>query len=466
MHAFTASLVLLLASVASAGGVFYETGFEAAQGYTPGALDGQDGWTATGSGAALVIDGVGPLPLNGFGALLEPPTEPGLVRATRALPSGFGSLSIDIRFDTASRGARGGNSDAELEILGPAQEFVHAVRFANGSIELFAGGGINIVGAYAPGDVVSLRFENPGDGQQHVYLNGQQVYTGPSLALSSGENEAPTAEFRLLVDGALTATLDNLLFEEVSLPCPADLTNDGAVGSPDIAALLAAWGDCPPASTDTVIGFEPAEGFVAGPLDGQGGWSAGCTLLADVGAAPFGSLTAILNPDDTPTSCVASLDPAPFYGAVSATVSYDASAARGGTAPASLTLVDTVSNFQILTIILSRDSGIISVRTRDGFEDIATRSGSTTLDIRAELLGDGMQRISLDGVLAYEGLSARADDPPIDRVSFSSGTNTLLVDNITLTDISGAGCTGDFNSDSAVDSADLATLLAAWGPCP
>ncbi len=465
MHVFVAAIVLSLASVAFAGGVFYESGFDFDQGYTAGALDGQDGWAVVGSGAALVIDGVGPAPLTGQAVLLEPPAGPGAVSMTRTLPSEHGSISFDLRFDIPP-GARGGNSDAELEILGPAEELIHAVRFASGAIELVTAGGLETIGNYSPGNVLSFRVDNDGDGQQRVHIDGQQVYAGVSLPVSLGGSEAPTSEFGFLVDGDLNATLDNVRFTGPIPSCDADLSGDGAVGSPDLAELLAAWGACHTGPADTVIEFEPSEGYVEGPLDGQGGWTAGCTVLGDLGLAQFGDLAAILNPDETQTSCVAHLATAPFYGSVSATVVYDASGARGDIAPASLTLVDTVSDYQLATIILSRTSGSISVRTRGSSETVGSRSGFTILDIRAELFGDGMQRIYLDGALAYEGLSVRPDDPAINLVSFSSGTSSLVIDNITLTDINGGGCPGDFTGDDAVDSADLATLLAAWGPCP
>jgi len=466
MRPFAAAAVLLFASIASAGNVFYETGFEPTQGYSAGALDGQDSWATIGSGMAEVIAGADDGTITGQALLLQLPKGPGAVGVIRQLPSEFASISFDIRFD-APPGARGGNSDAELEIRTSEAEFIHLARFVNGTIEIVAGSSLVTVGSYTPGVTFSIRFDNLGDGMQRVYLNDQIVHSGISTAAGLGRPEAVPGEFRFIVDGDLDAIVDNLRYAAPAAPCAADLSGDGAVGSSDLAEMLAAWGPCPGARATTTITFDPFLGYVAGPLDGQMGWSADCAVLEDIGIAEFGDLSAILNENGAVTSCRMTYEPDAFHGAVSATVVYDASSGtRGSTAPAVMTFVDTVTNFQILNVYLSRSTGNISVRTRGGFEIVATRSGFTILDIRAELYGDDTQRIYLDGELVYEGLSARPDNPMIDEIYFASGSDSLIVDNITLIDLESDPCPADFTGDDVVGSGDLAELLAAWGACP
>ena len=55
-----------------------------------------------------------------------------------------------------------------------------------------------------------------------------------------------------------TVRLDNIAVTRTTVPVPGDVTGDGAVNAQDIAAVLSAWGACPP------------KGACIGDLDGDG----------------------------------------------------------------------------------------------------------------------------------------------------------------------------------------------------
>jgi len=234
----------------------YFSGFEAAEGYTLGDLDTQDGWESF--SAEVIETGVTG---SDQAARLAPETiDPfDFAEAFRSLPANFGSVEIDIVIDELPEPPRAANEaagprgpgfpgpNATFSISDAKLEPLAAVGFSGATGEVLAlTSFINppeIVGSFTLGVPFTVRLEVLGDQRQRIYLNDKLVSDALSYPVQDGFAETPIADVLVDVD-SYAMTIDNVRFRAVT-PCPGDIDGDGVVGSGDLGALLAAWGACP-----------------------------------------------------------------------------------------------------------------------------------------------------------------------------------------------------------------------------
>ncbi len=108
---------------------------------------------------------------------------------------------------------------------------------------------------WAPGEVISVEFEQTLTGQLIIRVNGEVIALAPNFAGGSETSGAITftylwGGFGTDHDGETTGSLafDNVRYRQaqpIEPPCAGDLDGDGVVGSADLATLLGGWGVCP-----------------------------------------------------------------------------------------------------------------------------------------------------------------------------------------------------------------------------
>ncbi len=108
-----------------------------------------------------------------------------------------------------------------------------------------------------------------------------------------------------------------------------------------------------------------------------------------------------------------------------------------------------VDNFTIGTLILAEETNVQVVDAFDNQED-GTTACDEALYVEVLEVGPGATLITQGCRVYYNGLINNGSIPEL-------GTDVLQILE---------PCPADLNSDGAVNAADLATLLGAWGPCP
>lgn len=230
---------ILVAAVAMANPVIDED-FE---GFQPGLLDGQSGWT--GGEATLVV----PTSVPGFGeqavSVGGTPFSPALMSPTNLMP--LGTLTLDVLIPAS-------NSVTYRLALVNDQSFVSVLSFtADGGFALRRSIGACLTsdqpidGSWSAGVPFQVQLETRPDPDSalvelDIRIDGQLI-EATTTGIGCG---SPRTGDRFTLD-FLNAAPGEIIVDNVRFDAsfPGDLGGDGTVGIGDLVQLLAAWGPCP-----------------------------------------------------------------------------------------------------------------------------------------------------------------------------------------------------------------------------